>query len=420
MRKTAALLTALLAQSTPGAAHSADAPLPRQRQLTERTFASTPERLEAGRYLVEHVLQCFICHSERDPTEPGAPPLTGRKGAGAVVADEEDHLLVAPNITPDVETGAGAWTDDMLARAIREGIGHDGRALHPAMWYASFAQLSDEDLAAVVVYLRSIPAVRNPLPHSRLSAETRSRIASLPRPITGPVPGPAPGDVLARGRYLLNVADCAGCHTSWHSPRNPGLFGGGNLIERRQGSAFSSNITRDDSGAGYPAAAFATVMRTGKAGSLSHLMPWVAFRGMTDADLEAIHAALGVLEPVRHYVGNQGAPQHCAVCGQSHPLGEYNRLELPAAVPLDAGQLERLAGRYRHAAWELTVTIRAEGTHLYGREADGPEIELIGRSPLAFLAPGWPSPVEFVLDETGRAVRMLALDLQPEPFERLP
>jgi len=288
------------------------------------------------------------------------------------------------------------------------------------MWYGSFAQLSDEDLAAVVVYLRSIPAVRNPLPPTRLSAGTLVRIAGQPRPITEPVRGPPPGDTLARGRYLLNVADCAGCHTSWHSSRNPGLFGGGNLIERRYGSAFSSNLTRDESGAGYPADAFVAVMRTGKAGSLSPVMPWAAFRGMTDEDLQAIYAALGAVEPVRHYVGNKGVPRHCPVCNQAHPLGEFNRLELPAPVPVEAAGLARLAGRYYHARWDLTLTIRADGGRLFGREADGPEIELIARSPLGFLAPGWPSPVEFVTDGAGRAVRLLVLDIQPEPFERLP
>ena len=56
-----------------------------------------------------------------------------------------------PNITPDKDTGAGNWTDDQLARAIREGIGSDGRALFPFMPYENFRSLSDEDLASVGV-----------------------------------------------------------------------------------------------------------------------------------------------------------------------------------------------------------------------------------------------------------------------------
>jgi mono/diheme cytochrome c family protein len=402
--------------------HGADAAVsqPRARPLDDRVYEPTRERLERGRYLAEHVLQCFICHSERDASQPGAPPVEARKGAGVVFSESEGRLIVAPNITPDFETGAGGWTDDMLARAIREGIGHDGRALHPSMWYGSFAMLSDEDLAAVVVYLRSIPAVRNSLPLTRLPDEERTRIAGQPQPITEPVPGPAPGDALARGKYLVNVADCGGCHTSWYSKRMPGLFAGGNHIERRYGSAFSTNITHHASGVGYPADAFIAVMRGGKGGSLSALMPWVAFKGMTDADLEAIHLALGTLQPVAHYIGNVGPPEHCAVCGQEHPLGAYNKHEAPPRVAVDAASLKRLAGRYRHPGWDLTITIRADGARLYGREADGPEIELVPQSPLRFLAPGWPAPVEFIVDEAGRATHLVALELERERFERLP
>src|SRR5262249_29226503 len=59
-------------------------------------------------------------------------------GSGRVMFEEGKARLVAPNITPDVETGAGNWTDDQFARAIREGIGHDGRALFPLMPYDDF------------------------------------------------------------------------------------------------------------------------------------------------------------------------------------------------------------------------------------------------------------------------------------------
>ena len=76
--------------------------------------------------------------------------------------------LVAPNLTPDPETGAGKWTDDMLARSIREGIGHDGRALFSLMPYHLFRHLPDEDVASIVVYLRSLPPAKNPLPKTQL------------------------------------------------------------------------------------------------------------------------------------------------------------------------------------------------------------------------------------------------------------
>ena len=96
----------------------------------------TPERIARGKYLSEGLLQCFICHSERDWTKPGAPPIPALKGAGLVWPGRP--WLVAPNLTPDQETGIGRWTDDMLLRAIREGISHDGRPLHSQMWSYAF------------------------------------------------------------------------------------------------------------------------------------------------------------------------------------------------------------------------------------------------------------------------------------------
>ena len=71
----------------------------------------------------------------------------------------------------------------MLARAIREGIGHDGRALYWGMWYQSFAGLSDEDLAAVVVYLRTLPPVRNVLPSTALPADDRPPMPGARNPL---------------------------------------------------------------------------------------------------------------------------------------------------------------------------------------------------------------------------------------------
>ena len=396
------LLLLLLAVIPAAVGLASEPPAPRQRPLTDIKFEATGHRLDRGRYLAEHLLQCFICHSERDWTQPGAPPIEARKGAGVVLSERGERRIVAPNITPDEATGAGTWTDDMLARAIREGISHDGRGLYWGMWYQSFAILSDEDVASVVVYLRTIPAVRNALPATRLPAEELQENAAYPKPITAPVVGPPPGDRLALGRYLVNLADCAGCHTSWYSPRNPGLLAGGNLIERGPRSAYSTNITRHESGAGYPTDTFIRVMRTGKGGSLSPVMPWAVFKGLSDDDLAAIHEALGSVQPVAHYIGNAGTPRHCAVCGQDHPLGEFNHVETPAGVPVEARLLDRLTGRYRSDDADVTLSIRSAGGRLYGRENDNAEIELIAQSETKFLAPGWVAPIEFVVGQ-GRA-----------------
>src|ERR1044072_669105 len=107
------------------------------RPLTNIRFEPTSARLERGRYLTEGVLQCFVCHTDRDWTKPGAPPIEEMKGAGHNW-NEDTPGLVAPNITPDKETGAGNWTDDMFARAIREGVSHDGRPLDAQMFSANY------------------------------------------------------------------------------------------------------------------------------------------------------------------------------------------------------------------------------------------------------------------------------------------
>jgi hypothetical protein len=92
------------------------------------------------------------CHAEHDWTAHDAPQLPNTKGAG-----QDMNLLkgfpgkvYAPNITPDRETGAD-WTDDQFARAIREGVSHDGRAMFTFMPYPDFRSMSDEDLASVIV-----------------------------------------------------------------------------------------------------------------------------------------------------------------------------------------------------------------------------------------------------------------------------
>jgi mono/diheme cytochrome c family protein len=394
---------------------------PRSRPLTDRTFERTPARVERGQYLAEHLLQCFVCHSERDWDAPGAPPKAGRKGAGAIMSEREGRRIVAPNITPDRHTGAGRWTDDMLARAIREGIGHDGRALYWGMWYGSFSHLADEDLAAVVVYLRTLPPVRNALPATQLPAEEAAANARNPRPITAPVAGPPAGDSMALGKYLVAVADCTGCHTGWEGARNPGLLGGGNHLGRVGRSAFSTNITRHESGVSYPKQTFVEVMQSGKGGSLHPIMPWTAFSGLTGDDLGAIHDALGEAHPVAHYIGNVGEPRHCAVCGQEHPFGELNRLELPSPVAVPTATLQRLAGQYHSSAADWTLSVRLHEGKLIVRDSFGDkEFELVALSETRYLASGLPSPLRFVLPEAGPATKVVSEEIDDLVLERSP
>src|SRR5215471_12762706 len=126
---------------------------PRSRPLTSFTYDATPARLERGRYLANSI-GCLYCHSPHDWNKRGDPILPGMAGAGQQLPYKDlPGKVFAPNLTPDKESGAGNWTDDMLARAVREGIGHDGRTLFPLMPYQNYREMPDEDLASIVVYL---------------------------------------------------------------------------------------------------------------------------------------------------------------------------------------------------------------------------------------------------------------------------
>ena len=80
---------------------------PKHRPLRNVTFAQSPQQLARGAYLVRGPLACFRCHSDRDWSQPGAPPIHGREGAGHDFSDEGRPWLVAPNLTSDPETGIG-------------------------------------------------------------------------------------------------------------------------------------------------------------------------------------------------------------------------------------------------------------------------------------------------------------------------
>lgn len=305
---------------------------PKARPLSNRVFEKTPQRMERGEYLVENVLGCFDCHAERDWTQHDAPLLPGTKGAGYASFPLADlpGRVVPPNITPDPETGAGNWTDDQLARAIREGIGHDGRALFNFMSFQSFAHLSEEDLASVIVYLRSIPPVRKALPKSEIVFPVKYLMRSVPEPITAPVPPPDLSTPVSRGKYLVTIAGCTDCHTPQKKGQPiPGLdFAGGFELKGPWGTVASANITPDATGISYyDENLFVETIRTGYvkgARKINQIMPWRLFRNMTDEDLKAVFAYLRTLQPVHHRMDNTESPALCKLCGFSHGLGNQN------------------------------------------------------------------------------------------------
>ncbi|MGB3562875.1 MAG: cytochrome c [Thermoanaerobaculia bacterium] len=300
-------------------------------EATEVAVTTEDELLTRGRYLVEGPMHCYACHSEIDWAEPGpGQPLPGKKGIGAKFPDVSvPGLVVASNITPDPETGIGEWTDEELGRAIREGVGRDGRRLFPVMPYLFYRSLSDEDLAAVITYIRSIEPVRNQPPATELPEPV---LASLPphQAITEPVPTPDRSDPIAYGAYLTQIGECIECHTPMTpqgQPMTELTLAGGRILEGPWGRVAAANLTPDPSGIPYyTRELFIEMMRTGfvSARELNHVMLWGYYRNMTDEDLEAIFAYLGTLEPLSHRVSNTESPTPCPLCGQNHGLGDQN------------------------------------------------------------------------------------------------
>jgi hypothetical protein len=305
---------------------------PRARTLTTRKFEGTPGRLARGEYLVQRVTDCMGCHAEHDWTAHDAPILPGTLGSGQDmnILKGFPGQVFAPNITPDPETGAGAWSDDQLARAIREGVGHDGRALFPFMPYLDLRALSDEDLASIILYLRSLPPIRKQWPITQLIFPVKYLIRSVPQPLDKLVPEPDLSTPEKRGAYLVRIAGCTDCHTPQdaHGQPLPGMdFAGGFILAGPWGRVASANITPDASGIPYyDTALFTQVMRTGfvKARRINQIMPWHIHRGMTDEDLSGMFAYLQTLKPVRHHVDNTEPPTFCKVCRQTHGGGNQN------------------------------------------------------------------------------------------------
>jgi mono/diheme cytochrome c family protein len=305
---------------------------PRARTLTNRTFAATPERLERGRYLVASGLApCQMCHAELRAVDGRLEFVEGRELAGRNWAPDGVPFVTAANLTPDRETGAGAWTDDQLARAIREGIGHDGRALFPIMPYEKFSHMADEDLASVIAYLRSVPAVRHEQSPSAVPFPLNRLIMAVPSPVTAPVT-PDLSTPEKRGEYLTTIAACADCHSPMDDSgaRIKGLDFAGGMPMQFDGTTpvASANLTPSVNGIPYYTEdLFIETLRTGRvrARELASVMPTMLYRHMREQDMRDIFAYLKTLAPVDHYVDNTMPPTPCARCGGSHGGGYRNK-----------------------------------------------------------------------------------------------
>jgi mono/diheme cytochrome c family protein len=282
-----------------------DVPLPDLHASTD------PDVIDRGRYLVFGPAHCSYCHTPQESwsrLDAGEElPLIGGYGFELQIG-----TLYSSNLTPDVETGIGRYSDPQLARMLRHGVRPNGRAALPVM---EFQNMSDEDVVAVISYLRTAPAVRNEIPENRWNMLGKTLMATMIGPVypDGPPPaaGPAAGATVERGSYVANsVANCAGCH----SPRNltdgsytgPRFSGGVMDVDGDPTRFFSvPNLTPDPATGhitGWSEDQFVARFRAGKRYEDSH-MPWDAFARMSDDDLRAVYRYLRTLEPVHNETG---------------------------------------------------------------------------------------------------------------------
>lgn len=266
--------------------------------------------LARGHYLVRDVVNCAGCHGD---TSRAAQDLAGEDIAlsGGYLFDIPPGKIYVRNITPDPETGLGNVTPQAIARALRNGVGHDGRALLPFM---ELQGLADDDLAAIVSYLKSQPPVRNPVPmHQYTLLGKIVKATALANPI-GPKETPlksAPhGATVENGRYLVeSVALCGACHTQRNQMTGaftgPHLGGSTGFDPSAERSWSPPNITGDPTTGrlgNMTEDEFVARFRAGRVLEGSP-MPWQGFSRMDEQDLRAIYRYVKSLPAVVHDVG---------------------------------------------------------------------------------------------------------------------
>jgi mono/diheme cytochrome c family protein len=198
-------------------------------------FASAPARAEPspediahGKMLVE-AGDCGSCHTA-DPAKPFA---------GGKRIDTPFGAIYAPNLTPDRDTGIGAWSDEDFRRALREGTAPDGSRYYPAFPYPYFTKLTRDDIFAIRAYLATLTPFRNKAPQPELRFPFNYRILMRAWDYLFFRPGIFEADqnkspAWNRGGYLVTgLAHCGGCHT----PKN--MFGAD-----RRGHAFSGGLVQ--------------------------------------------------------------------------------------------------------------------------------------------------------------------------------
>jgi mono/diheme cytochrome c family protein len=267
---------------------------------------------ERGGYLVNTIMACGNCHSPRDAE---GRTIAEKALSGGLKFTTPAFIATAPNITPDVETGIGSWSDAEIRRALVEGMRPDhGRlagvplaAIMPANFYRA---LLPDDLDAIIAYLRSTTPVRN---------EVQAPVYKLPVHRDA-YPDAEAGfnkamlaDPVRHGAYLVTIGHCMECHSAWSrgiSDFRGGLGRGGRAFPPREGSpegtppVIAANITSDPT-AGIGAWSDAEIARAIAHGiardgrPLKPPMAYAFYASLKEADLADIIAYLRTVPPLQ-------------------------------------------------------------------------------------------------------------------------
>ena len=246
-------------------------------------------QIERGRYLAI-AGDCASCH-----TAPGS----GQPFAGGRPIETPFGVVVGANITPDPETGIGAWSDELFVRALSEGKGRDGQLLYPAMPYPYYTKLTESDALAIRAYLNTVAPVRNAVVSNKLPFpfDVRQGMTAWNALYfkSGEFkPDAAKSPEWNCGAYLVEgLGHCGACHT----PKT--TLGGDDHARALQGYAlqgwFAPNITNDNERGlgGWSVADIVAYLKNGhnpvtaSTGIMAEEIT-LSSSHMTDADLTAI------------------------------------------------------------------------------------------------------------------------------------
>jgi mono/diheme cytochrome c family protein len=275
-----------------------------------------PAVIARGEYLALGPAHCAECHvaaaGDLDKAlETGTQPVLA---GGMKFAAPPLGVIYSANITPDLETGIGRYTDPELARMLRYSVRPDGHA--SVQLLMPYGNMSDADVVAIISYLRTQPAIAHRVPDRQWTVIGKivKSFAPVFKPRETIAPAAAAPDVRPtreRGEYLArNVANCVACHTERDSvsfaPVKP-EFAGGNEMEPgdREGTDKAvwfrtPNLTpaRDSALSKFPdRATFIARFQRGGRQYAGSPMPWECFARMNEQDLGALYEFLHSLAP---------------------------------------------------------------------------------------------------------------------------